>query len=268
MDLLHYSFLKVFPLPFSKPFSYWGGKSSGIPFPISLSRILWQPFMFNGTLMAPLWFCLVRGCFGGQWLEESRPTWQPGAKMESEVHLCGLTEEELWFGPGMRMALQGARISVGALWCVSSFKSEEEQLKCQVVLKHPTGRSGTYMQFKLEGRDVCVPRANWRENAGFLICCKWRWALSWVGGHPQETRQQERDLAVGVGLPGGQHCSSLLYPPPTKGKGQEIQFVPPGYQIHPLCSKNKWIMQVLIPRFSSTPIYWVLTRSPFHAKHC
>lgn len=35
-------------------------------------------------------------------------------------------------------------------------KDEEAQLKCQAVLQHPTGRSGTYMQFKWEGRDVCA----------------------------------------------------------------------------------------------------------------
>lgn len=37
-----------------------------------------------------------------------------------------------------------------------NLKDEEEQLKCQVVLKYPRGRSGIYMQFKLEGRDVCA----------------------------------------------------------------------------------------------------------------
>lgn len=78
--------------------------------------------------------------------------------------------------------------------------------------------------------EMCVPRANWRGNAGFLICCKWRWALSWVGQCPQETRQRKRDLAVGVGLQGeggvgetsAAPLSSAHHPPKCKDKKSSL----------------------------------------------
>lgn len=97
-------------------------------------RLLWGPMTRGVQAYVAAW------CKDGVWSPSVWPDWRRALVWP-------------WDADGV---LQGARISVGALWCVSSFKSEEEQLKCQVVLKHPTGRSGTYMQFKLEGRDVCA----------------------------------------------------------------------------------------------------------------
>lgn len=70
-----------------------------------------------------------------------------------------------------------------------------------------------------------VPQANWRENASFLICSKWRWALSWFGQGPQEIRQQE----VGGRLHLGHCCVPLLCPLLTLGKVREIQPASSGY---------------------------------------
>lgn len=146
-----------------------------------------------------------------------------------------------------------------------NLKDEEEQLKCQVVLKYPRGRSGTYMQFKLEGRDVCAS-GQLKGKCPFsnLLQMEMSSQLDWPAS-PRDQVEGKRfgsgsRAASGGGGGGGggwrhQCCSPLFCPPPTKGQEQEIQSAPPGYQTRPLCSRNKWITQVLTPQCNSMHIY-------------
>lgn len=75
------------------------------------------------------------------------------------------------------------------MFSLLNMKDKEKQLKCQIVLKHPTGRNCTYMQFKLEGKDCASGQLKGKCWFSNLQQMEMSSLLGWPGS--------PRDLAAG-----------------------------------------------------------------------
>lgn len=141
------------------------------------------------------------------------------------------------------------------VFSVLNLKGQEKQRKCQIVLKHPMVRTGTYMQFKLEGKDCALGKLKGKGWFSNLLQMEMSSQLGWPGS----PRDQAAGKRFGVGSRAA--FGAVRFPSLLEGKYKKIRSAPPGYRKCPLRSRNKCIMQVLTPQLNSTNIYWVLTWS-------